>query len=78
MDAAFRFIGKNDIVKKVEQYSAAIQTAPPRLFDLFVSLYTRNLTQEALAAELGYTPEYIQMLNKQLLLFLQNKLSENA
>ncbi len=76
MDAAFRYVGKNNIVDKVKRYSNAVESAPPRLYDLYVSLYTRNLTQEALSAELGYTAEYIQMLNKQLLLFLQKQLKE--
>ena len=39
-------------------------------------LYVKGYTQEALSAELNYTPVYIQMLNKQLLLFLQSKLTD--
>lgn len=53
-----------------------MQSAPTRLYDIYVGLYARNLTQEALSVELCYTPEYIQILNKRLLLYLQKTLSE--
>ena len=68
----FRMIGSNDIVGKAKRYNTAVQSAPTRLYDIYVGLYARNLTQEALSVELCYTPEYIQILNKRLLLFLQN------
>ena len=54
----------------------AVKTAPPRLYDMYMMLYVKGYTQEALSAELNYTPVYIQMLNKQLLLFLQSKLTD--
>ena len=72
----FRMIGSNDIVGKAKRYNTAVQSAPTRLYDIYVGLYARNLTQEALSVELCYTPEYIQILNKWLLLFLQKTLSE--
>jgi hypothetical protein len=75
-DKAFASTGENDIVKKVNLYNKAIIKATPKLYDLYVSLYVKNNTQESLANELCYTPEYIQMLNKQLLKFLQTKLEE--
>ncbi len=59
---------------KVRRYHAAIENAPPRLFDIYVSLYMNNYTQESLAAESGYTPEYVQKLNTRLLVFLQSQL----
>ena len=72
----FRVIGSNNIVGKAKRYNTAMQSAPTRLYDIYVSLYGRNLTQEALSVELCYTPEYVQILNKRLLLFLQKTLSE--
>ena len=68
---------KSAVVELAEKYNQVIQGAPAKLYDLYISLYTNNLTQEAHARELGYTPEYIQMLNKKLLLFLQGKFGEN-
>ena len=62
------------IRKKERGYNEAVKTAPPRLYDMYMMLYVKGYTQEALSAELNYTPVYIQMLNKQLLLFLQSKL----
>ena len=66
----------SSIMEKVRRYNEAVKTAPPRLYDTYMMLYVKGYTQEALSAELNYTPVYIQMLNKQLLLFLQSKLTD--
>ena len=39
LDEAFRSLGYNSIVKKVEVYNELIKEASPQLFDLYVSLY---------------------------------------
>ena len=75
-EQGFRVVGSNDIVGKAKRYNTVMQSAPTRLYDIYVCLYARNLTQEALSIELCYTPEYIQILNKRLLLYLQKTLSE--
>lgn len=56
--------------------AVAVRLAPPQLYDLYVCLYTKNYTQNSLAVEWNYTPQYIQKLNKKLLLFLQTQLKE--
>ena len=61
----------NEILQTVNLYNDAMRKASPRLYDLYYSLYIRNHTQESLSAELGFTPEYVQKLNKKLLKFLQ-------
>ena len=66
----------SSIMEKVRRYNEAVKTAPPRLYDMYMMLYVKGYTQEALSSELNYTPVYIQMLNKQLLLFLQSKLTD--
>ncbi len=68
-DEAFKCMGQSDIVEKAEKYNNAVKSAPAKLYDLYFSLYIKNNTQESLSNELCYTPEYIQMLNKQLLNF---------
>lgn len=73
-DEASKTIGAHEIVSKVQRYNTAMRTAPPRLYDLYVGLYVRNYTQEAYSIEMNYTPEYIQMQNKSLLLYLQTKI----
>ena len=75
-DEALRSVSSNSILDKARKYNEAVATATPKLYDLYVCLYIKNFTQEGLSIELNYTPEYIQMLNKQLLLFLQNNLSD--
>lgn len=72
-DEAKVITGKiNSIESKANTYNLAAQNASPKLYDLYYSLYAQSHTQESLAEALGYTPEYIQMLHKQLLLFLQS------
>jgi len=74
-DKAIVEVTPSSVLDKVRKYNEIVSTAPPRLYDIYVSLHVNNMTQEALAHELGYTPEYIQMLHKKLLLFLQSKLA---
>ena len=73
-DEAKESVGTNMILAKVNRYNEAMRQAPPLLYDLYVCLYTRNYTQEGLALDWNYTPQYIQMLNKKLLLFLQTQI----
>lgn len=76
LDEAIGSVGINTVLQKVERYNIAIREAPPKLYDLYVYLYTKNYTQEGLSLEWNYTPQYIQQLNKKLLLFLQTQLKE--
>lgn len=75
-DEATRIVGGSNILEKTERYNRAVCFAPPLLYDLYVGLYIKGFTQEALSVELGYTPEYVQMLHKKLLLFLQKQMKE--
>ena len=72
-EEGFQATGRSAVLDKVQEYNEIIRTAPARIYDLYVSLYVRNHTQESLSDELGYTPEYIQTLNKDLLMFLQHE-----
>ena len=74
-DSVVSEIGYNSIQLKLQKYNEAVREAPPKLFDLYVCLYIHNNTQESVSVELHYTPEYIQMLNKKLLKFFQEKFS---
>ena len=75
-DKSFKDTGVNDIIETVKKYHNAIQSAPIKLYDLYSSLYMNNNTQEVLADDLSFTPEYVQKLNKKLLKFFQSKLSD--
>lgn len=66
----------SSITEKARRYNEAVKSAPPQLYDLYMMLYVKGYTQEGTAAELNYTPVYIQMLNKKLLLFLQKNITE--
>lgn len=76
MDEAFQATGRNEIMNLVEKYHKAMQTAPIKLYHLYVGLYIQGYTQEAYSIAVSYTPEYIQWLHKQLLQFLQSNIEE--
>lgn len=74
-DKSFEDTGENHILGVVKKYHTAIQDAPIKLYDLYTSLYINNNTQEVLAEDLCFTPEYIQKLNVKLLKFFQTYFS---
>ena len=75
-DSCINKFGKFDMENKIDRYNKAVCSAPPRLFDLYYSLYYENNTQESLADKLGYSSVYISKLNSDLIKFLQKHLEE--
>ena len=69
-------VGQNQILEKVELYNRLVCSAPPRLYDLYVSLYLQNNTQDSLSEKLGYSLEYISRLNSQLVRFFISELKK--
>ena len=74
-DKSATCVGKNTIEQRIELYNGIICKASPRLYDLYVSLYLENHTQESLSEVLGYSVVHIGRLNGQLLKFLQTNLN---
>ena len=59
-------IGGSAFYPIVQKYNQAIREAPPRLYDLYVSLYIFNQTQKDFAAKSCITPEYVQVMHRRL------------
>lgn len=78
MDEAFRSLGYNSVIKKVEKYNELIKSAPPQLYDLYVQLYINHHTQESYADLMGYTREYITKVNKRLVHYFLNLLKDDS
>ena len=76
IDKCFEDVGKSNIINVVNKYHNAICSAPIKLYDLYVSLYVNNNTQEVLADDMSYTPEYIQKQHVKLIKFFQTNLPE--
>lgn len=66
-----------DVKRLIENYSRAVKSAPKPIQRAYRGLYERGLTQKALSAEWGVTEKYMQILNKRLLLYLQNSILSN-
>ena len=73
---ASQSVGCNSIQRKIKKYNELICDAPPRLYDLYISLYLGNNTQETLSEKLGYTIEHICRLNIQLVKYFQKRIEE--
>lgn len=55
-----------------------MKNAPARLFNLYISLYTQNNTQAALAYDWDFSNDYIKQLNKQLCEYLMKCFNEGV
>lgn len=71
-DRASDCVAKSTAVGLAEKYNAAIGSAPPRLYDLYISLYIWNNTQALLAEKWGYSEGHVRNLNRQLYAFFQS------
>ena len=69
---------KNTVVGKAYRYGWAMQSAPPRLYDLYISLYVENKTQAAVAQEWNVCDGHIKNLNRQLREFLLAALNDKG
>lgn len=74
-DKASNEIGNSSVMELINKYNAAVCAAPPKLYDVYVSLYVNNNTQETLSMALNYSTDYVHKLNDKLVKFLQEKLS---
>ncbi len=73
-DNASKTIVTCSVAEKVSRYNQVVKYAPARLFDLYISLYVQNNTQEALAFDWNFSTAYIKQLNKKLCEFLYEKM----
>lgn len=75
-DKALREVGNKSIMDLVNRYNDAVSTAPPKIYDIYISLYVNYQTQAQLSEELDYSPDYVRKLNKKLIIFLQKRFNE--
>ena len=75
-DKTVKVTGEHELIRKTERYNAAMCTAPPRLYEVYVGLYVYGNTQESLSETLCYSPEHVQRQNKKILLYLQTKIGK--
>jgi len=74
-DKASTEVGNPAILELINKYNSAVCSAPPKLYDVYVSLYVNNSTQENLSIALDYSPDYIHKLNDKLCRFFMQHLS---
>ncbi len=70
-EKASQEVGASAVADKIGKYNDAIRYAPPRLYEIYVSLYINNNTFESLADKLGFSYDYIQKLNRKLVKYFQ-------
>lgn len=77
-DSMIDVVLPNAIVDKIMRYNKAMERAPVRLLDIYISLYLNNRTQVSLAEERNYSAEYIKQINLQLCQYLQKTFAEGS
>lgn len=70
----FQKTGENSIVEVANKYNEILVSAPAKLYQVYVYLYIEGNTQEAMADKLNFSPEYINRLNKKLVLYILSRL----
>ncbi len=76
-DKSAESVGKSCIEKRMALYNRYICDASPRLYDIYVSLYLDNNSQESLAEKTGYSIVHIWRLNSRLIKFFQQKMNSD-
>ena len=77
-DKAFDSVGKNAILQTVDRYNTAICSAPPKLYEMYVSLYIECCTYEAAAESLCYSVNDVYKTNKKIVDFFFNAMNKEA
>lgn len=77
-DKARLAIVKNTVLEKTAKYNSIMEEAEPRIYALYVALYTENNTQIVVAEDWNVSEGYIKYLNKRLLLFLQKEINNEG
>lgn len=72
---AAELVGKNRAVYSFEKYNSLIQTASPKLYEIYVCLYVQGWTHEATAEELNYSANYVYKANKALVDYFEDALT---
>ena len=68
---ADRIVGQSNVREKADRYNAAVRTAPPVLYDLYVSLYVFYNTQTVAAEDMDYSLSHIKNLTGSFANFLR-------
>ena len=74
-----RAVRNNTVIQMeqlVKRYIQLIQNAPKRLGDVFYELYVGDKTQKKLSQEWNVTEKYIQILNKRLIVWLEQAMTQ--
>ena len=77
-EKAFDSVGKNAILQTVSRYNAIICSAPPKIYEMYVSLYIECCTYEAAAEALCYSVNYVYKTNKKIVDFFFNAMNKEA
>ncbi len=73
-NSAVKIVGQNRVKEKAERYNAAVRNAPPRLYDVYLSLYIYYNTQIIAAEDMDCSVAHVKRLNRQLCEFFQSAL----
>ena len=70
LDSYLKDFGENNIVTLAEKYNKVMESAPIKLYHLYVLRYLKGCTQEDAANEIGFAVNSIQAMQNSLILWL--------
>lgn len=71
-------VGDNAVVQLLEKYNSIIRSAKTNLYTVYVCIYVNGLSHEETAYRLNYSPQHIERLVRQLLVFFQKSFEGGA
>ena len=78
LDSYLKAFGENNIVDLVEKYNKAMESAPIKLYHLYVLRYLKGCTQEDAANEIGFAVNSIQAMQNSLILWLRKNIQKDV
>ena len=76
LDVYFKEFCANDIAGLTAKYNKAMESAPIKLYHLYILRYLKGCTQEESADEIGYAVNTIQSLQHSLTLWLRTNIQK--
>lgn len=69
-------VAESCVVKISQRYNDAIKSAPVILYDLYMTIYVLNNTQESVADDWDKSFSYVRKLHDKLLQYFQSQLTD--
>ena len=77
LDSYFKEFANNDISALTQKYNKAMESAPIKLYHLYVLRYLKDYTLEDVANEMGFTHTTIHSMHQSLIQWLSKNIKKD-